>query len=92
VHYVYVLQSLAHPTQRYIGYTADLRARLAAHNTGDCRHTSKFLPWRLACYHAFPDKQRALDFERYLKSHSGSAFGAKRLWGGRTKTVPTGRI
>jgi hypothetical protein len=28
---------------------------------------------------AFADRQRALDFERYLKSHSGRAFAAKHL-------------
>ena len=81
MHYVYVLESITHPGQRYIGYTSDLRTRFAAHNSGQSPHTAKFRPWRLACYHAFPDKHRGLDFERYLKSHSGSAFGAKRLWG-----------
>ena len=30
-------------------------------------------------YCAFPDKHRALAFEKYLKSHSGRAFAKKRL-------------
>jgi predicted GIY-YIG superfamily endonuclease len=37
------------------------------------------MPWILVWYCAFPDKQRALAFEAYLKSHSGRAFSKKRL-------------
>ena len=31
-------------------------------------------------YFAIKDKQRTLEFEEYLKSHSGKAFAKKRLW------------
>jgi hypothetical protein len=34
---------------------------------------------RIAFYCAFQSKAKALAFERYLKSHSGKAFAAKRL-------------
>jgi hypothetical protein len=34
----------------------------------------------LITYLAFRDKNRALSFEKYLKSHSGIAFAKKRLW------------
>lgn len=78
--YVYMLVSEAVPEQRYTGFTADLQARLKAHNKGDSPHTSKFRPWRLVGYHAFEDERRALAFERYLKSGSGKAFANKRLW------------
>jgi hypothetical protein len=30
MHYVYMLQSLSHPEQRYTGFTADLKERLEA--------------------------------------------------------------
>lgn len=30
--YVYVLRSISHPEQTYIGFTEDLRIRLACHN------------------------------------------------------------
>jgi predicted GIY-YIG superfamily endonuclease len=60
--------------------SADLRARLKAHNAGNSPHTSKFSPWELITYVAFSAKTKALDFERYLKSHSGKAFSNKRLW------------
>lgn len=51
--YTYVIESLTHPTQRYIGHTEDLRQRLAAHNAGQCKHTSKFVPWKIKVYVAF---------------------------------------
>lgn len=80
MHYVYLLRSDAHPAQTYVGYSTDLRARLAAHNAGESRPTAKYRPWQLSTYLAFSTKQRALDFEADLKSHSGKAFAAMRLW------------
>jgi predicted GIY-YIG superfamily endonuclease len=77
--YVYIIRSLNHPDQVYTGATADLKSRIKDHNSGKSRHTSKFLPWELCWYCAFPDKFKALEFETYLKSHSGRAFANKRL-------------
>jgi putative endonuclease len=77
--YVYLLQSLADPTQVYVGLADDVRARLKKHNAGGSPHTSKFKPWRLVTYVAFSDEDKAVAFERYLKSHSGRAFAKKRL-------------
>jgi predicted GIY-YIG superfamily endonuclease len=80
MYYVYLLQSESEPTQRYVGFTSDLKARMVTHNRGGSPHTSKYVPWRLVTHLAFSAKGRALEFERYLKSHSGKAFAAKRLW------------
>ncbi len=80
MHYVYLLGSSRVADQRYVGLTANLRDRFAAHNAGRSVHTSKFKPWRLVTYVAFSDKDKATAFERYLKSGSGHAFAAKRLW------------
>lgn len=79
MYYVYVLRSILYPEQIYTGSTIHLKQRITDHNNGKSAHTSKFAPWELECYVAFPDKQRAYDFEKYLKSHSGRAFAAKRL-------------
>jgi predicted GIY-YIG superfamily endonuclease len=79
VWYVYILRSQASPEQEYVGATADLKGRFADHNAGKSPHTSKYRPWSLVWYSAFPDKQKALQFEKYLKSHSGRAFSKKRL-------------
>jgi predicted GIY-YIG superfamily endonuclease len=77
--YVYILRSINFPDQEYTGATSDLRRRLSDHNAGKSPHTAKFIPWQIVRYGAFPDKHRALDFEKYLKSHSGRAFAKKRL-------------
>lgn len=58
---------------------ADLRRRLGEYNASKSRHTSKYMPWELNWYGAFPDKLKALQFEKYLESHSGRAFSRKRL-------------
>jgi putative endonuclease len=80
VWYVYLLESVTVPGQRYIGITADLKRRLIEHNAGKYPHTSKFAPWRIVTYVAFSNESKAASFERYLKPGSGHAFAGKRLW------------
>ena len=77
--YVYILQSIEMPDQLYIGWTTDLRNRLAAHNSGKSSHTKKFRPWKIVFYAAFSSKQKAIQFERYLKSGSGTVFRSRHL-------------
>ena len=79
MNYVYLIQSIADPSQIYIGATSDLKQRIADHNSGKSTHTSKFAPWELEFYSAFPEKITAYEFEKYLKTHSGRAFAIKRL-------------
>ena len=79
--YVYIVRSIAFPAQEYTGMTSDLKQRVADHNSGKSKHTAKFCPWELLFYSAFPNKLTALEFEKYLKSHSGRAFAKKRLIG-----------
>lgn len=77
--YVYILQSKEHPDRYYVGVTADLRSRLQKHNARTVAHTSKYAPWTVKTYIAFSNDERALAFEKYLKSPSGRAFAKKRL-------------
>jgi len=77
--YVYLLESIDHPEETYVGLTDDLKSRFAAHNAGHSSHTAKFKPWRLVTYIAFSDERKAVEFERYLKSASGRAFANKQL-------------
>ena len=78
--YAYVLRSITFPDQEYTGATANLKKRLADHNAGKSKHTSKYMPWNLIGYAAFDEKSKAFAFEKYLKLHSGRAFGKKRLF------------
>ena len=78
--YVYLLESVGHPDQRYVGLTENLKRRLPEHNAGKSPHTAKYRLWKLVTYLAFSDEAKARAFERYLKQGSGHAFANKRLW------------
>ena len=78
-YYVYILQSEIDQKKYYTGFTENLDSRLKAHNSGNVHHTSKYKPWFIKTAIAFNDRQKALDFEEYLKSPSGRAFAKKRL-------------
>jgi predicted GIY-YIG superfamily endonuclease len=78
--YVYLIQSLKDKSQKYVGFTTDLKKRYKAHNEGASFHTAKYRPWNLITYLGFEDEKKARAFEFYLKSHSGRAFADKRLW------------
>jgi predicted GIY-YIG superfamily endonuclease len=78
-HYVYVIVSQSAPEHYYIGFTDNLDDRLKHHNVGAVPSTAPYRPWAYRTCTAFVDRKRALEFERYLKTHSGRAFLAKRL-------------
>ena len=65
--------------QYYTGYTENIDKRLLAHQKGEVHFTKEKLPVELIHLSLFPDKKKACDFERYLKSGSGAAFRNKRL-------------
>jgi predicted GIY-YIG superfamily endonuclease len=77
--FVYVLRNTEHPPRYYTGQTSDVARRLAEHNAGSCIHTAKYRPWMIDVVIEFPEEQRAVAFERYLKSGSGVAFAQRHL-------------
>ena len=76
--YVYILQSIA-GEHFYVGFTENLQTRLKDHNSGKVPHTAKLRPWQIKTAVAFSNRERAAQFERYLKSASGRAFMKRRL-------------
>jgi predicted GIY-YIG superfamily endonuclease len=78
-HYVYMLRSLRTPDRFYTGITESLNSRIQAHNSGSVESTASHRPWQLITFVGFSDFERAVSFERYLKSHSGRAFAKKRF-------------
>jgi putative endonuclease len=80
MYYVYLLQSIHFPSKKYIGFTGDLKKRLIAHNSGASLHTAKYKPWNLIVFIGFVGRDKAVEFEKYLKSRSGRVFIEKRLW------------
>lgn len=75
--YAYILQ-LSNGTY-YHGYSSNLKMRVQTHRYGKVYSTKNYRPLELVFYAAFTNKQKALDFEAYLKTHSGFAFRNKRL-------------
>ena len=63
----------------YVGVTSDVPGRLATHNSGGSLFTAPHRPWRLVVAFEFPAEERALKFERYLKSGSGRAFAQRHF-------------
>ncbi|MGA2221729.1 MAG: GIY-YIG nuclease family protein [Verrucomicrobiia bacterium] len=77
--YVYILESVKAPSHFYTGFTEDIKQRLIDHNEGKSVHTAELRPWRIKTCIAFADREKALNFEHYLKTASGRAFAKKRL-------------
>src|SRR3989344_8986295 len=78
MYHVYILKSVNNPNQTYIGSSSDIEKRLESHNSGANKHTSKFRPWKVIWHCAFETQEKAIIFEKYLKSASGIAF--RRKW------------
>lgn len=76
--YVYILQSQK-DRNYYTGVTENLSGRLNAHNWHTVKTTKSKTPYEIVWFCAFLDKNKALDFEKYLKSGSGIAFRNKHL-------------
>jgi len=77
VYYVYILQ-LKDKTY-YHGSAKNLKERIKDHQGGIVESTKNLRPFKLIYYAAFASKQKALQFEKYLKTTSGWAFRNKRL-------------
>ena len=77
--YVYILESISQPGNYYTGQTRSLKARLQKHNDGGCPHTAALRPWRFKNFFAFNTKQKAIAFEKYLKSGSGREFARRHF-------------
>ena len=77
-YYVYILR--CHDGDLYTGCTHNLKERFARHQKGWVPVTKDRRPVRLLWSGAFPERSKAFDFEKYLKSGSGRAFAKKRLY------------
>lgn len=69
--YVYVLFSSA-AGHIYVGFSNDLKRRLAEHNIGLNFATKPYGPWELIYYEAHTSENDAKRREKYLKTTAGS--------------------
>jgi len=80
MHFVYILKSQINQRKYYVGITSDINRRLSEHNDSNyVSYSKRYASWKLKTYVVFENKKTAIQFEIYLKSHSGRAFLKKRL-------------
>ena len=72
MYYTYVLLS-KRDQKLYIGYTQDLKQRIAMHEAGSVESTKNRRPLHLVFYEAFISEEDAMRRERYFKSTKGKA-------------------
>jgi putative endonuclease len=63
----------------YVGYTKNLNLRFEEHNKGYVKSTKYRRPLRLIYFEACLTQNDALKREKYLKTHYGKMYLAKRL-------------
>jgi putative endonuclease len=71
--YVYVLRS-ERDSGFYIGFSSDLKRRLAEHKRGASIATKSRGHWKLIYYEAYTEREDAEGRERFLKSGAGRRF------------------
>ncbi len=77
-YYVYILE--LSNGKHYIGCTVNLKERINRHRKGYVNYTKAYLPIKLVWCCSFPNRYKAYEFERYLKSGSGRAFAVRHLF------------
>lgn len=84
-YFVYILFSKI-INQTYVGYTTNLAQRLQDHKNRPTKTTLRANDWVLVWYCVFSSQEKAENFERYLKTHSGRILMRKRLLGDLMET------
>ena len=78
MYYTYVLKSVR-DNKLYIGWSDNLKTRLAKHNDGQVPATTSRRPLELIYYEACLSKNKAIAREKYLKTGYGRNFLKNRL-------------
>ena len=77
-YFVYVLESLV-DGKHYTGYSKDIFLRFEQHNNGKVQSTKHRRPFELIYFEGCKHKNDAIKREKYLKTHYGKMYIAKRL-------------
>jgi putative endonuclease len=70
MYYFYILRSQVNQ-KLYLGYTNNLKKRIASHNTKNNRASKPYAPYDLLYYSAFKNQKDALECEKYFKTTAG---------------------
>ena len=77
-YYSYVLLSLKNGTL-YKGSTDNIEKRIATHNAGKVKYSSKHLPWEVVIYEEFNSRTDAVKREKWYKTGVGREWINKQL-------------
>ena len=69
IYYVYMLKSKSVKPVTYVGYTNNLKKRIALHNTGKGAKFTKGRKWVLVYKEIFKTKKEAISREYYIKNN-----------------------
>ncbi|PDH19164.1 MAG: excinuclease ABC subunit C [Pelagibacterales bacterium MED-G43] len=69
IYYVYMLKSKSVKPVTYVGYTNNLKKRIALHNTGKGAKFTKGRKWVLVYKEIFKTKNEAISREYYIKKN-----------------------
>ena len=68
-YFVYMLKSQGVKSVTYIGYTKDIKRRIALHNSGKGAKFTRGRNWRLIYKEMFKSKSKAISREYYIKKN-----------------------
>ena len=68
-YYVYMLKSKEVKSVTYVGYTKNIRARIALHNSGKGAKFTRGRTWKLIYKEVFQSKSKAISREYYIKKN-----------------------
>jgi putative endonuclease len=68
-YYVYMLKSTGVKSVTYVGYTKNIKARIALHNSGKGAKFTRGRKWRLIYKEIFKSKREAISREYYIKKN-----------------------
>ena len=69
VYYVYILLSKSIKPVTYVGYTKNLKKRIAMHNSGKGAKFTRGRSWKLIYKEKFRSKNKAISREYYIKKN-----------------------
>jgi putative endonuclease len=68
-YYVYMLKSISKSNITYVGYTNNLRKRIALHNQGKGAKFTRGRQWKLIYKEKMESKSEAISREYYIKNN-----------------------
>ena len=85
--WIYILQSQKNKSF-YVGSSSNLERRLAEHNLGKCKYTSKLTPWKMVFSQKYETLATARKVELKLKQLKSKIILEKIIESGECKFVP----